>query len=196
MKPKIIGLTGGIGSGKSTIARFFAQMGVPVYIADEEAKKILFLPETVVQVQKAFGDSVFTDGLPDRAKVAALVFNNPDKLAQLNAIIHPAVAVHFTDWVSRQDAPFVIKEAAILFESGSYKDCDAIIMVTAPAEVRIARVMARDGISRDKVLARIANQWSDEKKIALSNYIIDNSSLEIAKQEAVKIAGFLNKMEN
>ncbi|MES2487647.1 MAG: dephospho-CoA kinase, partial [Bacteroidota bacterium] len=142
------------------------------------------------------GESVFTDGTPDKAKIAALVFNNPIMLTQLNGIIHPAVAAHFTIWVAQQRAPFVIKETAILFESGSYKNCDAIIMVTAPVEERIKRVMLRDGSSREKVLERMNNQWTDEQKIALSNYIIINCDLELAKQEAVKIANFLNIIEN
>jgi len=196
MKPKIVGLTGGIGSGKSTIARFFADMGIPVYIADDEAKKILYLPETQLQLKEAFGDGIFTDGAPDKAKIAALVFNNPNSLAQLNGIIHPAVAKHFMVWAAQQQAPFVIKETAILFESGSYKNCDAIIMVTAPIEERIKRVMLRDGLSREKVLERMNNQWNDEQKIALSNYIIVNNDLELAKQEAVKIANFINIIEN
>ncbi|KOS08436.1 dephospho-CoA kinase [Flavobacterium akiainvivens] len=194
--PKIIGLTGGIGSGKSTIAGFFAQMGVPVYIADDEAKKILYLPDTVMRLKDVFGDAVFTDGIPDRAKIAALVFNDKQKLEQLNGIIHPAVAKHFTDWVQGQSAPFVIKETAILFESGSYRTCDAIITVTAPEEVRVGRVVQRDGVPREKVLERMANQWSDEKKITLSNYIINNDTLENAREQAVKIFDFLNKIEN
>ncbi len=195
MKPKIIGLTGGIGSGKSTVAGFFAEMGVPVYIADEEAKKILYLPETAVQLREAFGDGVFTDNAPDRAKIAALVFNDKDKLQQLNAIIHPAVARQFEQWAFAQNTPFVIKETAILFESGSYKGCDAIITVIAAQEVRIERVMRRDGVNREQVLQRMAHQWNDEDKVKLSNYIINNDNLENARAQAVKIIGFLNKIE-
>jgi dephospho-CoA kinase len=196
MKPKIVGLTGGIGSGKSTIAGFFAQLGVPVYIADEEAKKILYLPQTVEYLKEAFGHAVFTDGIPDRAKIAALVFNDKDKLQQLNSIIHPAVARHFTEWVAQQKMPFVIKETAILFESGSYKDCDAVITVTAPQDIRVERVMQRDGVTREQVLQRMSHQWSDEKKIVLSNYIITNTNLEEARKQAVKIFDFLNIIEN
>jgi len=196
MKQRVIGLTGGIGSGKSTIARFFAEMGLPVYIADDEAKKILYLPETVNEIKQAFSNAVFSDGVPDRSKIAALVFNDPEQLKVLNGIIHPAVARHFKQWAAAQQAPIVIKETAILFESGSYTDCDATITVTAPQEVRIERVIARDGISRKQVLERMANQWADEKKIALSDYVIVNTDLEKARDEAVKIIRFLNKMEN
>ena len=134
MDTKIIGLTGGIGSGKSTMANYFASLGVPVYIADEEAKKILYLPEAVKEVKAAFGEQVFTNNIPDRAKLAKVVFNDPEKLAVLNAIIHPKVRQHFTEWLElHKSQNFVIKEAAILFESGSYRDCDKIILVTAPA---------------------------------------------------------------
>lgn len=197
MKTKIIGLTGGIGSGKSTIAGYFAALGVPVYIADEEAKKILFEPQVIQEVKEAFGPEILNGNVPDKAKLAAVVFNNPAKLQTLNGIIHPRVAQHFKDWVhNNSNVPFVIKETAILFESGSYKDCDAVILVTAPAETKIERVMKRDKVSRDKVLERMASQWDDKKKIQLSNYIIENYKLEQAKQDTVKIFNFLNIIEN
>jgi dephospho-CoA kinase len=193
MITKIIGLTGGIGSGKSTIAAYFASKGVPVYIADDEAKKILYMPEASAEVRQAFGENVFTDGQPDRKKLSELVFNDPEKLKQLNAIIHPKVNHHFKEWVKQHStAPFVIKEAAILFESGSYKSCDAIILVTAPKELRIKRVMERDNVSRENVLARMANQWEDERKEALSNYIINNESLDFAKKQADNIINIIN----
>ena len=182
---KVIGLTGGIGSGKSTIASYFSSLGVPVYIADDEAKKILYTPDAVTEIKEAFGEDVFTDAMPDRQKIATLVFNNPDKLKTLNSIIHPKVKEHFLAWVqNNHNAPFVIKEAAILFESGSYKDCDKIILVTAPAEVRIMRVMQRDNITREKVVERMANQWEDGKKELLSDYIIHNTELDSAKAQA------------
>lgn len=185
MKTKIIGLTGGIGSGKSTIARHFESWGVPVYYADDEAKKILYLPTAIQQLQDTFGEAVFTRGMPDRQKIAGIVFNDPAKLEMLNSIIHPKVKQHFMDWVAgHRDKKFVIKEAAILFESGSYRDCDAIVLVTTPKEERIRRVMQRDMVTREKVLERMANQWEDEKKVALSTYIIDNTDLQNAKREA------------
>lgn len=182
---KVIGLTGGIGSGKSTIAAYFSSLGVPVYIADDEAKKILYTPDAVTEIKDAFDEDVFTDAMPDRQKIAALVFNKPDKLKTLNNIIHPKVKEHFLAWVqNNHDALFVIKEAAILFESGSYKDCDKVILVTAPAEVRIMRVMQRDNVTRENVLERMANQWEDEKKELLSDYIIHNTELDYAKAQA------------
>lgn len=195
MRTKIIGLTGGIGSGKTTIARYFESLGIPVYIADDEAKKILFLPHVVNELVENFGNEILTGGKPDKVKIAALVFNDPEKLALLNAIIHPKVADHFKNWITENTGKlFVIKETAILFESGSYKDCDAVILVTAPAEVRIERVMQRDGISRDKVLERMANQWDDDKKAALSDYVINNTNLESAKEQAVKIVKLVNSI--
>jgi len=193
MRTQIIGITGGIGSGKSTIANYFNSLGVPVYIADDEAKKILFLPEVVQEIETAFGKEILTDGKPDKAKIATLVFKNPEKLTQLNNIIHPKVAQHFKSWVKvNYGRIFVLKETAILFESGSYKDCDAVILVTAPKQIRIERVMQRDGILRERVLERMANQWDDDKKAALSNYVINNFNLESAKAEAYKIFQALN----
>lgn len=197
MKTKIIGLTGGIGSGKTTIANYFESLGVPLYIADDEAKKILNTPGAIKEIVSAFGEDMLTNNLPDRAKIAALVFNSPDKLQKLNAIIHPKVSEHFKDWLEqRKDKKFVIKEAAILFESGSYKDCDKIILVTAPKEVRINRVMQRDGVTRDKVLERMNAQWEEEKKANLSDYIINNIDLENAQKEVLKILNTLEKVLN
>lgn len=193
MKTKIIGLTGGIGSGKTTIANYFADLGVPVYIADTEAKKILYFPEVVQEIAQVFGEEVLTDNMPDRKKLASVVFNNPEKLKQLNAIIHPRVRQHFVDWAEQHKKErFVIKEAAILFESGSFKDCDKVILVTAPKEVRIKRVMKRDGVSKEEVLERMKNQWDEEKKKKLSDFIIENIDLEIAKNQVNTIYKTIN----
>lgn len=197
MMTKIIGLTGGIGSGKTTIARYFESLGVPVYIADEEAKKVFYLPETVQEIRGIFGEAVFTDGLPDRKKIASIVFADAEKLAKLNAIIHPRVNRHFKEWVKgHENEDVVIKEAAILFESGSYKQCDAVILVTAPREIRIARVMERDGVTEAQVLERMANQWDDEKKRELSNFIIENIELAEAEAQALNILKELKKHKN
>jgi dephospho-CoA kinase len=197
MRTKIIGLTGGIGSGKTTIANYFESLGVPVYIADEEAKKILFTPDVVAEVSMAFGSDILTGGLPDRAKLASVVFNTTEKLEALNAIIHPRVRKHFREWISgHKGKKFIIRETAILFESNSYKDCDKIILITAPLETKIERVMHRDGISRDMVLKRMAAQWDDGKKEALSDFIINNTDINSAKEEAYGIFKVLNNAEN
>ena len=194
---KIIGLTGGIGSGKTTIAKYFMSLGVPVYIADEEAKKVLYLPEVAEEVRSAFGDEVFTNGEPDRKKLAAKVFSDPEKLQVLNGIIHPRVGQHFQHWVqSHAGEDIVIKETAILFESSSHKDCDAVILVTAPKEIRIARVMARDGVSEAQVLERMANQWDEEEKIQKSDYVIENIVLDEVQQQAVNVLKELKKHKN
>jgi dephospho-CoA kinase len=192
-KPKIIGLTGGIGSGKTTVANYFQSKGIPVYISDVEAKKVMASPEIIRQIVSVFGKEVTSknDSL-DREKLASIVFNDPEKLNQLNAIVHPAVKKHFEQWVgNNKNFPYLIKEAAILFESGSYKDCDAIITISAPLETRIARVLERDGTTREKVLQRIKNQISDEERIARSQYIITNENFEQTKIQSDTILNLL-----
>jgi dephospho-CoA kinase len=190
---KIIGLTGGIGSGKTTIARLFEAEGIPVYIADDEAKKIMILPETVHLVGEYFGQDVIVNHLIDRKKLAEIVFNHPEKLKELNKIIHPLVKNHFDYWVKKQKSPFVIKEAAILFESGSYKYCDQIITVIASEETRIKRVMARDNSTKEAVLDRIKNQWTDSQRTSKSDYVIENENLNKAKLQFQEI---LKKLKN
>nr|WP_314554361.1 dephospho-CoA kinase [uncultured Capnocytophaga sp.] len=184
----VVGLTGGIGSGKSTIAKAFAALGIAVFNSDEQAKALI---ATDAQVKKriiaAFGEEAYHNGEYNRAYIAQIVFNNSEKLAILNGIVHPALAEYFKQWAKAQTSPYVLKEAAILFESGSYKDCDYIITVTAPEEVRIARVMARDHCTETQVRARMAQQWSDAQRIALSNAVIENIDLEKAKKEVRRI---------
>ncbi|MBF4485295.1 MULTISPECIES: dephospho-CoA kinase [unclassified Flavobacterium] len=194
---KVIGLTGGIGSGKTTIANYFATMGVPVYIADDAAKKVMQSDNIIQQIKTTFGDSIFENKILNRAKLAEIVFNNADKLAQLNAIVHPAVKSDFELWLQENKKyDYVIYEAAILFESGRYKECDVIITVTAPEEIRIERVVKRDNTTREQVLSRMKMQWNDEKRISLSNFVINNSNLKIAKEEVVKILKILNIKQN
>jgi len=176
---KIIGLTGGIGSGKTIVAKQFEALGVPVYIADTEARKIMDLPETIQLVKNEFGNSIFDKGVLNREKLAKIVFESTEKLQKLNSIVHPLVKNHFQEWVYKnKDAVFVIKEAAILFESGSYIDCDKIIAVVAPLEIRIERVLARDNSDYESIMKRVQNQWTDEMRIEKSDYIIPNTNLE------------------
>lgn len=192
---KIIGLTGGIGSGKSTIAGYFKALGVPVYIADEEARKLMNNPEIIQKVQSVFDENVIENKMLNRKKIAELVFSSPEKLKELNGIIHPEVKKHFASWVKAHEKhPFVIKEAAILFESGSYKDCDKIIVVTASEDIRIQRVMARDAVTKAQVLDRMHHQWSEEKKIKMSDFVIQNSDLEQSKQKVSEILKELNNL--
>lgn len=194
VKTKIIGLTGGIGSGKTTIATYIQSKGIPVYISDTEAKKVMEQPEIIAKINETFNEDITTNNVLDRQKLASIVFGNPEKLKQLNAIVHPAVKIHFDNWLKRnQNLPIIVKEAAILFESGSYKDCDAIISVITPLETRIERVILRDNTTRDKVLQRINNQITDEERISKSDYIIKNESLDEAKKQTDQI---LNLLEN
>jgi dephospho-CoA kinase len=194
---KIIGLTGGIGSGKTTIAQYFKSLGVPVYIADDEAKKLLDNSAVKKKIKEIFGEFVFENNTISKEKLASIVFQNPQKLSELNAIIHPAVKKHFQLWVANhQNEPMLIKEAAILFESGSDQDCDKIITVVAPLETRIQRVISRDKTSKKAILNRINNQWTDEMRMAKSDYIIENIDLKTAKQQADKIFQKLSNPQN
>ena len=189
---KIVGLTGGIGSGKSTIAKLFQALGVPVYIADSEAKKILASSKDVrKKVVLLLGAQSYTKEMPNRAYIAQKVFNDPVLLDGLNAIVHPEVTASFKRWVQKQDAPYCVKEAAILFESGGYKNCDAIILVIASEESRIQRVLKRDKIKKKDIEARIRLQWSDDKKKVLSDYLIQNEYLQTALDQANKILNSL-----
>lgn len=184
----IVGLTGGIGRCKTTVARMFANLGVPVYIADKEAADLMETSSEIrTEIIKLLGEQAYNGTLPNRAFIADNVFVNSDKLARLNAIIHPRVQQHFLDWVRGQKAPYVIKEAAILFESGSYKNCDKIITVTAPLEVRIHRVVSRDGVTQQAVESRINHQWDESKKVALSDYVIENILIENTEKEVEDI---------
>ena len=175
-----VGLTGGIGSGKTTIANLFAlHFSIPIYIADTKAKELVANNKQLQQeIVTLLGEEAFVEGRYNTSFVAQEVFSNKEKLDKLNAIIHPYVQQDFLQWKQSQQASYVIKEAAILFESGSYRDCDFIIMVTAPLEERIERVMLRDKIDRETVEKRIKNQWNDEKKIELSTFVIENREID------------------
>jgi dephospho-CoA kinase len=185
---KIIGLTGGIGSGKTTIAKHIKSLGIPVYIADDEAKKILLLPETLKSLKLVFGDAIFDNETLNKDKLSTIVFNNSEMLKLLNQIIHPALKRDFDNWLkANKNAPLVVKEAAILFESGSYKDCDVVITIVAPLNSRINRVIKRDNTNSEDVLNRINNQWTDEMRIKKSDYVIENEDIKIACGQAEKI---------
>ena len=185
---KIVGLTGGIGSGKTTIAKHIKSLGIPVYIADDAAKKILLLPETLNSLKLIFGNSIFDDETLNKDKLSKIVFNNSKMLKKLNQIIHPAVKKDFDNWLQlNKNQPLVVKEVAILFESGSYKDCDTIITVVAPINSRIQRVMTRDNTNSEAVLNRINNQWTDKMRIEKSDYVIENKDIIKACAQTEKI---------
>jgi len=194
---KVIGLTGGIGSGKTTIANYFNELGVPVYIADDGAKRVMQSHDILEEVKAVFGNGIFDGEVLNRAKLAQIVFNDKEQLAKLNAIVHPGVKRDFELWMQGyKNYEYVIYEAAILFESGRYKECDVIITVTAPEEIRIERVIERDKTTREQVLSRMKMQWNDEKRISKSNFVINNDNLKIAKEEVVKILKILNIKQN
>ncbi|MDH7448275.1 dephospho-CoA kinase [Aquimarina sp. 2201CG14-23] len=176
---KIVGLTGGIGSGKSTVAKMFKKLGASIYIADDEAKKLMNEDDDVKkQILQLLGKESYVSGELNRPFIADKVFNDKSLLEKLNAIVHPAVANHFITWKQKQKGAYVIKEAAILFENSGYKQCDYTILVTAPEETRIERVLKRDHTTRTQVLARLKNQWLDSKKIPLADFVIINTKLE------------------
>ncbi|MCR1023924.1 dephospho-CoA kinase [Cellulophaga baltica] len=175
----IVGLTGGIGSGKTTVAKMFHALGVPVYNSDIEAKKLMVTSEVLkVKIKELLGTESYIDHKLNRTYIADKIFTDPDLLAQLNAIVHPAVRQHFMSWVAQQKAAYIVQETAIIFENDTQNKFDKIILVTAPEKIRIERVTSRDAISADKVKERIENQWPDQKKAALSDYVINNLELD------------------
>lgn len=192
----IVGLTGGIGSGKTTVAKLFYKLGVPIYVTDIEAKKLMVTNKDLIEeIKNLLGSEAYIEGELNRSYISNKVFRNKELLTQLNQIVHPAVAIDFYKWYQQQESNYVIKESAILFESGSYENCDLIITVTAPLVERIKRVVARDKISEEQVEARIKNQLSEEEKILKSNYVIYNEDLEETKRQVVEInTTILNKM--
>jgi dephospho-CoA kinase len=176
---RIVGLTGGIGSGKSTMLKWFEKQGIPCFESDKVGKQLLN-SNLKDQVVKRFGSKIYDlKGCLKRKKLSKIVFNNLNALADLNAIVHPAVSLAFKDFkIKNYDASFIINEAAILFESGRYKDCDIVILVIASKELRLERVMRRDNSNRETVLSRMENQWTDEQKNKLSDYVIINESIK------------------
>ncbi len=185
---KTVGLTGGIGSGKSTVGRFFTNYGIPVYSADIRAKELMHHPMVMRAVKELLGIKAYSnEGILDRKYVADIVFEDAELLKKLNTIVHPKVAEDFRVWAKAQTAPYVIKEAAILFENGQYNACDYTILVTAPQKERVARVMQRDDSTDKEVLSRMDKQWPDEKKIPLADFIIPNLDLKTTEKEARKI---------
>ena len=173
--PKIVGLAGGIGSGKSKAAAYFSELGIPCYIADDRAKELMTSSMTIQQaIINEFGAESYINGNLNRPFLASIVFKDTVLLATLNAIVHPAVASDFRSWLLEQNSIYVIKEAAILFENGGAKLCDQVILLTAPKEIRVQRVIDRDKCTKEDVLERMSKQWSDAKKKPLADYIIEN----------------------
>jgi dephospho-CoA kinase len=180
---KIIGLTGGIGSGKSTLLAWLRSNGIPCFESDIVGKQLLNgqLKQDVID---CFGPELYPNDVLDTKRMAQLVFQDKEALEKLNNLVHPAVGKAFKDFVEKnKNAQIVVKEAAILFETGGYKSCDFVILVCAPLEKRISRVIQRDGVKRAEVLARMSKQWDDNKKSALADFVIENDSLELAIEQ-------------
>ena len=184
----IIGLTGGIGSGKSTVAKIFAQLGIPVLDADATAKHLMNNDESIkAALIKTFGEDVYMDHQLNRQFLAKLVFEDAFKLNQLNAIVHPVAIQYAKEWTLKQSAPYVIKEAALFFESGSSEGVDKMIGVTAPKHIRIQRVMQRDAISRDEVIKRMDHQLDDNLKMKLCDWVIQNDEMHLLIPQVLAI---------
>lgn len=176
----IIGLTGGIGSGKSTVAKIFAQLGIPVFDADATAKAIMNEDRSVkTKLIELFGEDAYKENQLNRPYIAQIVFEDAFKLQQLNAIIHPITIQYAKDWASKQSAPYVIKEAALFFESGSSEGVEKIIGVTAPKHIRIQRVMQRDQMTREDVIKRMEHQLEDSLKMKLCDWVIQNDDMHL-----------------
>jgi len=188
------GVTGGIGSGKSTVAKIFAVLGVPVYYADDASKRIMNSdPEVIELITRHFTEEAYKDGILDRSFIALKVFNNKENLELLNSLVHPATIRDADRWLSMQQAPYVIKEAALLFESGSYAALDYVIGVSAPYELRLQRTIARDHSNRDQVIARMSRQIDENIKMKLCDFIVYNDEVQLLIPQVLKLHEFFIK---
>lgn len=189
-----VGLTGGIGSGKTTVGRVFRTIGIPVFEADAEGRRLLVndlgLKHAVVE---RFGASVLKEDAIDRAALASIVFQDAAALKDLNALIHPAVRAAFDRWTSEQRAPYVMMEAAVLAESAGHRTMDRIVVVSAPEAIRIQRVMERDGVREDAVRARMANQVSEAERLAIADHVIHNNDSRLVIPQVVEVHAALLK---
>ena len=189
-----IGITGGIGSGKSTVASVFEALGVPVYYADEAAKRLMNEDEELKQkIKQLFGNEVYKNGQLDKKYLADIVFNAPEKLALLNAMVHPATLKDADTWMQQQAAPYSLKEAALIYESGAQQNLDYVIGVTAPAPLRILRTMKRDGTTREAVIARMDKQIDEAIKIKLCDFVINNDEQEMLLPQVLALHEILTE---
>ena len=189
MKPKTLGITGGIGSGKSTICRVFKVLGVPVFDADAVAKNLLNTDDEIRQgLINLFGNDIYTpEGSVDRKMLAEIIFNNENHLNKVNSLVHPKVRNEFYKWRDQQKAPYIIHEAAILFESGFYKMMDQVLLITAPEKDQIERVMKRDGVTEDQVRERMKRQMPNNEKQELADMVLVNDNKSLLLPEIIEI---------
>ena len=183
-----IGITGGIGSGKTTVAKVFEVLGIPVYYADDAAKKLMNTDEKLKEkIQLQFGNDVYKDGRLDRKYLSEIVFKNPEKLQLLNALVHPATLKDAERWMQNQSTAYSLKEAALIFESGAQEQLDYVIGVTAPAPLRIQRTMHRDNITREEVILRMDKQMDETIKIKLCDFVIKNDEQEMLLPQVLEL---------
>jgi len=193
--PLKIGLTGGIGSGKTTVAKIFELLNVPVYYADAASKRLYKSNKDLMQKMKAhFGDDVYNEDELDRTRLASIVFNDPKKLALLNSLVHPPTIKDARDWMQQQTAAYVLKEAALLFESGSVAGLDYVIGVYAPQHLRIKRVIDRDHTTRDEILSRMNRQVNEELKMKLCDFVINNDEQQLVIPQVMALHNHLNDL--
>lgn len=183
-----IGLTGGIGSGKSTVAKIFEVLGIPVLYADDVAKELMNFDEALKQsIKEKFGEAAYVEGLLDRKYLSKLVFDNSEKLQLLNSLVHPVTIAYAASWMQQQNAPYSIKEAAILFESNSNIGLDYVIGVTAPEELRIKRIIARDKVTDAEVRQRMSRQMNDEEKMKRCDFVICNHEKQFITTQVLEV---------
>jgi dephospho-CoA kinase len=183
-----VGITGNIGSGKSTVCRIFEALSIPIYYSDSEAKRLINTDTDIMSVYKRIcGSDIYSDGLLDRRKAAEILFNDAELLYEVEQVVHPVVRCHFERWAAVQPAPFVLQESAVLFENGGNLFFDKIIFVSAPEPLRIQRVMKRDGWSEDAIRNRINRQWNEEDKISLSDFIIVCDDVQAIIPQVLKV---------
>ena len=185
---KIVGLTGGIGSGKSTVLKQFEDLGINTYSADKVAKKLINSNEDIIEsIKSLFGDNIYDNNILDTIKLSKIVFQDSHKLESLNSIIHPAVTKDFKSFIKTNHGDYIVKEVAIIFETNTEDNYDKIILVRAPIEDRIKRVVLRDNITKDDVIRRVNNQIDDSTIIDKCDYIIDNNNLKELKEKVINI---------
>jgi dephospho-CoA kinase len=183
-----IGITGGIGSGKSTVAKIFETMGIPVFFADDVAKKIMNEDEELIKkIKDQFGRQIYIDGKLDKSALAKIVFSAPQKLNLLNQLVHPIAIKAADDWMAIQTTPYAIKEAAVIFESGAQSHLDYIIGVQCPTHIRIKRVMERDNVTEEAVLKRMDKQMDDTIKMRLCNFVINNNEQQLIVPQVISL---------
>jgi dephospho-CoA kinase len=192
-----LGVTGGIGSGKTTICKVFAVLGIPVFSADDEAKRILDNDRDLqIKINSLAGKDLFPAGKLDRSEMAKLIFSNKDLLEKVNSIVHPVVLRSYNEWVKKQDSPYCIMEAAILFESGVFRLMDRIVTVITPMEERIERLVRGNKLSREQIVERIKNQIDDESRVKQSDFIISNSENDMIVPAIIEIHEEMLKLYN